>query len=102
MSCQQVLRVPTAVSGLAAVPGMHTFLGHTVYKYILNVCPGSSDPPVQLIYLTEKQSIHLYNNYTQPQLQDPWNEPLALVELWRGIYGSRTLGARSVIWAVSQ
>ena len=32
-----------------------------------------------IIYLTELQSIHLYySNYTQPQLQDPWNEPLAL------------------------
>ena len=31
------------------------------------------------MYLTELQSIHLYyNNCTQSQLQDPWNEPLAL------------------------
>ena len=32
------------------------------------------------IYLTELQSIVLYyNNNKQPQLQDPWNEPLAHV-----------------------
>ena len=37
------------------------------------------------IYLTELQSIVLYyNNNKQPQLQDPWNEPLALVWCFYG------------------
>ena len=37
------------------------------------------------IYLTELQSIVLYyNNNKQPQLQDPWNEPLALVWCFSG------------------
>ena len=41
-----------------------------------------SGSSVQYIYLTELQSWYLYyNNYKQPQLQDPWNEPLALVLL---------------------
>ena len=38
------------------------------------------------IYLTELQSIVLYyDNNKQPQLQDPWNKPLALVIDSRGI-----------------
>ena len=40
---------------------------------------------VQYIYLTDLQSKYLYyNNYKQPQLQDPWNEPLALVLVFFG------------------
>ena len=49
-------------------------------SYIIYIiCPKSLVGLVWYIYLTELQSIYLhYNNYKQPQLQDPWNEPLAL------------------------
>ena len=40
---------------------------------------------VQYLYFKELQSENLYiQNYKQPQLQDPWNEPLAPVLVFFG------------------